>query len=243
MQLSTRTQIINNFFMNLFFMLKNKKFMFLGMIGGLAFAVALMTTVASAQVSTYSQISGNTVLNTGSKSSDVIVLQKFLASNSNIYPAGVVSGYYGSMTKAAVTQFQLAYGLSADGVSGPMTSSKINSLISYGAGIDLYAPVLSSLSINESGTSANFSFNSNKPVKATIFYDTNPINWNSWDDSVQSLALPAISGIAETDNTFSLTKQITLSNLSQNINYHYVLVLTDGSGNSTVTWPSTFMSQ
>ncbi|WKL02872.1 peptidoglycan-binding domain-containing protein [Paenibacillus amylolyticus] len=41
------------------------------------------------------------------------------------FDAGM-TGYYGSITKSAVRQFQRAQGLSADGVAGPTTLNRLN---------------------------------------------------------------------------------------------------------------------
>lgn len=43
-------------------------------------------------------------------------------------PALVVDGQYGSMTRTAVMDFQAKHGLVVDGIAGPMTMEKINSL-------------------------------------------------------------------------------------------------------------------
>ena len=52
-------------------MIKNKKLMFLGLIGTFAFALTLIAIPASAQVTTFSQIGGNTTLRVGSRGESV----------------------------------------------------------------------------------------------------------------------------------------------------------------------------
>lgn len=42
----------------------------------------------------------------GSSGADVTQLQQFLARDSSIYPEGIISGFYGSLTQAAVQRFQ-----------------------------------------------------------------------------------------------------------------------------------------
>ena len=64
-------------------------------------------------------------------------LQKFLAKNSAIYPQGIVSGYFGTLTVKAVQRFQSRYGLAKPGQSvygyvGPATRAKLNALIQNG---------------------------------------------------------------------------------------------------------------
>jgi hypothetical protein len=68
---------------------------------------------------------------------DVARLQAFLAKNQAIYPEGVISGYFGDATLAAVRRFQLKYGLAHDGdifygYVGPQTRAKLNALLSAG---------------------------------------------------------------------------------------------------------------
>lgn len=84
-----------------------------------------------------SQITRN--LSIGLFGNDVRCLQQFLKNQAGIYPEGLVTGYFGRLTKAAVTRFQEKYaseilspiGLSrGTGFFGPLTRAKINSLLS-----------------------------------------------------------------------------------------------------------------
>ena len=67
------------------------------------------------------------VLRTGRRGTDVYFLQQKL--NSKLYPA-LVDGVFGSGTEAQVKAFQSESGISADGIVGPLTWSKILSLSS-----------------------------------------------------------------------------------------------------------------
>jgi hypothetical protein len=71
----------------------------------------------------------------GMKDPQVKDLQEMLAycESSDIYPEKVVSGYYGSLTEAAVKRFQKKYGISPVGTFGPVTRAKANSLYGQGA--------------------------------------------------------------------------------------------------------------
>jgi len=69
----------------------------------------------------------------GQKNNDVKYLQEFLKKQeSDIYPEGLVTGYYGPLTKAAVTRFQLKHGVVDSesswgaGYMGPKTRTRIN---------------------------------------------------------------------------------------------------------------------
>ena len=75
----------------------------------------------------------------GSSGEQVSLLQTWLSKNPEIYPAGIVSGWFGSLTKQSVTKFQEKYseeiliplGLtSGTGYVGPSTRAKLNSLYS-----------------------------------------------------------------------------------------------------------------
>ncbi|ANF97900.1 cell wall hydrolase [Paenibacillus bovis] len=63
------------------------------------------------------------VLTQGMRSGDVVQLQRQLAQHGFFHAN--TTGYYGSITTSAVKQFQRAHGLSADGVAGPATLSKL----------------------------------------------------------------------------------------------------------------------
>ncbi|WP_110898626.1 cell wall hydrolase [Paenibacillus barcinonensis] len=63
-------------------------------------------------------------LEQGIRSEHVVQLQEQL-SELGYFDAGV-TGYYGTITKSAVLEFQQAQGLSADGVAGPITLERLN---------------------------------------------------------------------------------------------------------------------
>lgn len=78
-------------------------------------------------------------LGLGSEGEDVKALQQALASMSDVYPGGKVTGYYGSLTQAAVAKFQLKYGLVSSasdagyGYVGPKTRAKLQEV--FGGGV------------------------------------------------------------------------------------------------------------
>ncbi|MEK7505035.1 MAG: PKD domain-containing protein [Patescibacteria group bacterium] len=68
--------------------------------------------------------------------SQVLLLQRLLAKDPAIYPEGIVSGFYGPLTRAAVQRFQLRYGILTSnsdpdllGFAGPITRAKINQVL------------------------------------------------------------------------------------------------------------------
>ena len=69
----------------------------------------------------------------GLRHTDVSNLQKALKTDSSVYPEGLVTGYFGSMTLKAVRKFQEKYGIASSGQPGygnvgPATRAKLNEL-------------------------------------------------------------------------------------------------------------------
>ncbi|MEK7588362.1 MAG: peptidoglycan-binding domain-containing protein [Patescibacteria group bacterium] len=215
--------------------MKNNKIKVLSTIGGFMFIVMFGLIPANAKAD-FTQIGGGT-MKVGVRGSNVTATQNLLASNSQLYPQGTVTGYFGMLTKAAVVQFQLAYDLVADGIAGPGTKAKMNSLILAGRGLDIFAPTFSNVVFNVSGKNASLTFNTSEPVIASIFHDTNNL---SMRDSGMSFGQTVVSGIENVDSNFSSSKQFSLTNLSANTNYNYAVRITDASGNVSVLLPKSF---
>ena len=86
------------------------------------------TPVAPATLSSTASLTKE--LSPGAKGDDVKALQEYLAKDKDIYPEGLVTGYYGPMTTAAVRRFQAKYGISQVGRVGPATLQKLQELMS-----------------------------------------------------------------------------------------------------------------
>jgi len=65
-------------------------------------------------------------LKMGSSGEQVKILQSALGLDKNIYPSGIVSTYYGALTKEAVTNFQKINGLNQTGKVDGQTAEKFN---------------------------------------------------------------------------------------------------------------------
>jgi hypothetical protein len=67
-------------------------------------------------------------LSFGSTGKDVFCLQKFLTRDTLIYPKGLVTGYFGSLTRQAVIRFQAAHKIAKVGIVGPLTRFTLSTL-------------------------------------------------------------------------------------------------------------------
>src|SRR3990167_10544117 len=65
-------------------------------------------------------------LKKGESSEEVKQLQEFLKQFSVIYPEGLVTGFFGSLTENAVRRFQEKQGIESIGIVGPKTIKKLN---------------------------------------------------------------------------------------------------------------------
>jgi len=74
------------------------------------------------------------ILRLGVRDDEVKQLQEFLKQFPDIYPQGLVTGYFGPLTEAAVRKFQEKNDIESIGVVGPKTLSKLNELVTEGAG-------------------------------------------------------------------------------------------------------------
>jgi peptidoglycan hydrolase-like protein with peptidoglycan-binding domain len=74
----------------------------------------------------------NRFLQEGATGDDVKQLQEYLGLDSEIYPEGLITGFYGPLTSAAVKRFQERHGIDAIGIMGPLTRAKIQQLFDDG---------------------------------------------------------------------------------------------------------------
>ena len=91
-------------------------------------STSLSSSVGDVQASVEAGCAINANLGYGSRGNSVSLLQNVLHADGS-YPEGLVTGYYGSLTTAAVKQFQQNHGIAATGsVDGP-TAALVNVII------------------------------------------------------------------------------------------------------------------
>lgn len=210
-------------------------------IGFLVIVLALFLAHVPVSVSaaTFAPLSNQ--VGPGEQGQNVTNLQTFLASNFYIYPEGRITGYYGSLTTKAVAQFQISYGLPPVGRVGPLTLTKINSIIASGLGLDISASTIANVSLQKSRTSATINWTTNESAKGKVYYSALPLQLGEATGSFMEPVI--IGGASNVENQNMLMSQsLTMQNLQPNTLYHYMIVSTDNSGNVSVSVPSSFMT-
>lgn len=201
----------------------------------LFFVAALTLSAGTASAATV-----NTQLSFGSSGPNVSALQQYLATSHTLYPAGIVSGYYGALTQNAVRQFQLANNIPPVGNVGPMTLAKINQLMANGVTVlDPDAPFISNIHTATNQTSATITWNTSDYAFGKMHYDVSPINMY---ESNSAMTEPQTSGSVLSEQGQLGLHAVTLTNLTPGQTYYYSIESADSTGNLSVTIPSSFVS-
>jgi peptidoglycan hydrolase-like protein with peptidoglycan-binding domain len=209
-------------------------------------------------------------LGIGSRGGDVTALQTFLASDSSIYPSGLITGYFGQLTSNAVKAFQAKYGISQVGRVGPQTLAKINELMGSGGlgsggvstGGDVTAPSIFNVSIassttvsggttststasttstpNQNSGMITVSWNTNEPASGKFYYSQTPF---ALTEVMTEKTEPVIGGFVVTNNNYNTSNSLQISNLNPATTYYYIIQARDAAGNVSLTWPNTFRTQ
>ena len=194
-----------------------------------AFSVAAMPALASADTLTRQ-------LEVGMSGSDVAALQMFLSTDSTLYPQGHVTGYYGFLTKSAVSNFQQRNGIDSVGRVGPDTLPVLNHQMEQGMNAAPAASI-SGVFVAAKGDSATIYWNTNVPTKGVVYYNTSPLTMVDGDNVV------AVSGhTASTDGDAHTSQSVTMQNLQPNTTYYYLVYTTGQTGWVNVTVPATFQT-
>lgn len=178
----------------------------------------------------------NRQLEVGSRGSDVSALQSFLAGDATLYPQGLVTGYFGFLTKAAVSNFQSRNGIPAVGRVGPLTLAALNIQMG-GSANGMVAPAIGNVSVNAARNSATINWSTNESARGLVYYSSSPLTTYERTNSVD------VSGnTAMTDNNLRASQSVSISGLQANTTYYYLVYTTDQDGNVSVTWPTSFMT-
>ncbi|MCX6723723.1 MAG: peptidoglycan-binding domain-containing protein [Candidatus Staskawiczbacteria bacterium] len=223
----------------------NTKIKTIVVTSAIAVASLLMSAGLVSASNGYFTVSANTPLivhmGVGSTGSDVSKLQIFLASNSDIYPSGRVTGYYGPLTEAAVQQYQLSYGIQTLGNVGPATFASINNTMARQYGIDVYGPTIYDTSVQTFSNSATINWTATGYASGVVFYSTYPF---SVTEAVGNFSNPTILGGLNVSTAYAANAQsVTLGNLQTNTTYYYIIRATDASGNVSVTQQLSFITR
>jgi len=187
-------------------------------------------------------------LRVGMTGDDVKILQEFLATDPDIYPEGLISGYFGPMTERAVKKLQKRMCLDQVGNVGPKTMWRINELLTEGAGKsgkvppglltapgiqkklcatttpDTIAPVISDvIATSTTATTTQIKWLTNELANSKVWYST----------STPVVATTSTASVSSTD--YVLNHSIALSGLTASTTYYYLVFSADTSGNTTTT--------
>jgi len=219
--------------------MKYKQFLRDHKVGTLILVMAVLSVVGLGHlVSAQSFASLGTTLGPGSQGTNVTALQTFLASNPRVYPQGLVTGYYGPLTEAAVRNFQIGYAIDPVGRVGPITLGAINGVISSGKTPDVSSPTFSSVSVDSiMSSSARINWTTDEAAIGKVFFDRSPIMGT---DAQASKREPTLSGSVISEMTLNNSKSVTLTSLLANTTYYYIVESIDTSGNVTVSSQGTF---
>ena len=186
-------------------------------------------------------------LDFGDRGSEVTELQTYLATDVAIYPEGLVTGYFGQLTKAAVERFQTAQGIISQGTPattgygrvGPRTLGVINSLLTRG---DESAPVITSVSVSSGSTGASINWTASEMARGKVYYSTSPIRIsNVFDVTGVFSGEPIVSGtLAPYDGISRSSQSVNINGLAPNTTYYYLVAVLDSSNNVNITPPSFF---
>ncbi len=212
-------------------MKKNTSFNKIGMVATLALLIVSAPFFVKAATL-------NRQLQFGMYGSDISLLQSFLARDASIYPQGLVTGYFGGLTRAAVARFQVRNGISPVGRVGPQTLPVINAQMNAIGGSVSNAKVIGPINVNLSGSQANIAWNTTQNTAGVVYYSNSPITIIEGTEESPAVTVSGTSVIANVVPSGS--HNATLSNLSRNTTYYFLAYVRDAVGNENITLPSTF---
>lgn len=197
-------------------------------------------------------------LKVGMSGDDIKTLQELLATDSDIYPEGLITGYYGKMTEKAVKMLQKKLCIDQVGQVGPQTMRRINELLEEGAGKsyggegghvpagllrasgiqkklcatttpDTIAPIITNLiATGTTATTVRIKWTTNEKANSKVWYG-----------ATTSITTATPTAMVSS-NEYELSHTITLSGLTATTTYYYVAVSADKAGNATTSVQQSF---
>ena len=193
-------------------------------------------------------------LRRGMTGDDVKLLQEFLVTDPDIYPEGLITGYFGPLTERAVKKLQERMCLDQVGNVGPKTLSKINELLTEGAGSsgkippglliapgiqkklcatstpDTIVPVISDvMATSTTASTTQIKWTTNELANSKVWYST----------STPVVTTTSTAAVASSTD-YVLNHIIALSDLTASTTYYYLVFSADTSGNTTTTTEKLF---
>lgn len=181
-------------------------------------------------------------LELGSRGADVSTLQSFLSEEGpTVYPSGLVTGYFGTLTRGGVKRFQINNGISPVGRVGPQTMAVINGQM--GGSGSTYAEVAPGFTspayVNVNGSVATFTVNTDMPTRAVVYYSPSPIV--AYEDDTASPITVTVGGEAvSANNNLQTNHSINSLTLLPNTTYYAMVVVKDKNGVVSLIKPTTF---
>jgi peptidoglycan hydrolase-like protein with peptidoglycan-binding domain len=183
----------------------------------------------------------------GMSGEDIKLLQEILATDPSIYPEGLTTGYFGSLTKNAIKKFQKKACIDQTGTVGPTTLWRINELLTEGAGKLGKVPpgLLTAPGIQKKLCQAPSSEDKTAPViteitATDITSASAKITWLTDENADSKVWYGTVTPLVVTDSTLKVSSSdlvknhtITLSGLDKNTTYYYIVSSTDAAGNNT----------
>lgn len=195
----------------------------------------------------------------GTKGDDVKQLQEFLKTFPDVYPDGLVTGYFGPLTEMAVKRFQEKNGIESIGIVGPKTQAKLNELVTVGAGQSGVIPPGLTFTDNP----ASVQMTSSTPPSPTATPQPTPltdvtppvvssvtvssstpnsvlITWVTNEPATGSVnygSTPSNWAVTPTNTSYATWHSFTLSNLTSGTLYTFRVYSTDVTGNGPQGYP------
>ncbi len=208
---------------------------FLTQAGILALAVVFFALPAISHADTLTRH-----LYLGMSGSDVSSLQTFLGTDATIYPQDLVTGYFGTLTQSAVSNFQSRNGIETTGGVGPITFAALNVQMNNGRlNGNSVGSVIGSLNTSVTGTTFTVSWFTSVNTSAILYYSAYPIPMT---EATAGSAVTIGGNSLLVSTALQSSHTATLQGLQPNTTYYYVVYVRDGAGNENITWPATFVT-